>query len=75
MNNLRAEPWPPPSMRNACIEVEVEEDDLVLDAVIIWAFCLMTSAGVRTRHEASSAVPEAREWTMGCGRAEERVFA
>lgn len=35
---------------------------------IIWAFCLMTSAGVRTRHDASSAVPEASECTTGVGR-------
>lgn len=40
---------------------------------IIWAFCLITSAGVRTRHDASSAVPEAREWTAGVGRAVRRL--
>lgn len=34
---------------------------------IICAFCLMTSAGVRTRHDASSAMDEAAESINGCG--------
>ena len=33
----------------------------------ICAFCLMTSAGVRIRHDASSAIDEAAEWTIGRG--------
>ena len=34
----------------------------------IWAFCLRTSAGVRIRHETSSATEEERAWIMGEGR-------
>lgn len=38
------------------------------DRVIIWAFCLRTSAGVRMKQETSSAVLEAKVWVRGVGR-------
>lgn len=31
----------------------------------IWAFCLITSAGVRMAQETSSAMEEAAEWIRG----------
>jgi len=34
----------------------------------IWAFCLMTSAGVRMAQETSSARDEAAAWMTGVGR-------
>jgi hypothetical protein len=37
-------------------------------ALTIWAFCLMTSAGVRIAHETSSASDEAPAWTTAIGR-------
>lgn len=37
-------------------------------AETIWAFCLMTSAGVRMAQETSSAREEAAAWMAGVGR-------
>jgi hypothetical protein len=37
----------------------------------IWAFCLMTSAGVRMAQETSSAIEDAAEWMIGWGRSGE----
>ena len=34
---------------------------------IICAFCFMTSAGVSTRQDDSSATPDAAAWTSGSG--------
>lgn len=37
-------------------------------ALTIWAFCLMTSAGVRIAHDTSSASDDAPAWTTAIGR-------
>jgi hypothetical protein len=37
-------------------------------ALTIWAFCLMTSAGVNMAHETSSASDDAPAWTTAIGR-------
>lgn len=37
------------------------------DFCTIWAFCLSTSAGVRMKHDTSSAREEAAEWIIGRG--------
>lgn len=41
----------------------------------IWAFCLMTSAGVRMAQETHSAREEERAWVSGVGRGERRDLA
>ena len=44
---------------------------LFLSVVVVtmtWAFCLMTSAGVRMAQETSSARAEAEAWMIGWGR-------
>lgn len=55
-----------------------EDDDDVVDNETIWAFCFITSAGVRMAHETSSAREEAEAWIKGVGRTppgeEEVVF-
>ena len=37
-------------------------------ALTIWAFCLMTSAGVRMAQETSSASDDAPAWTTAIGK-------
>jgi len=65
-------PSPPPPCfkeRKACREVE---DAVAVVVAELWrstcAFCLITSAGVRMRQDASSATPEAVAWITVSGR-------
>ena len=54
-----------------------EGDAVVLEEETIWAFCFITSAGVRMAQETSSAKEEAEAWIRGRGRIvvlEEVVF-
>jgi len=53
-------------------EVEEEEDEEEEAAAggveTIWAFCLITSAGVRMAQDTNSAREEAEAWTRAMGR-------
>lgn len=60
------------SIRSACRD---EDRPAVLDRCITWAFCLITSAGVSTRHEAISAPAEAMAWMTGPGVAAGKACA